>query len=604
MRTMAQIKYDYPSGARLVPLFHDRIREDIDRIGRRTSSELLYRVVIGTFHYAIPADGVEERDIEDALPAYHTRGNLERYRITGPGAQMSSFGRVAVKDLAHATEHRVRPAPDPNWRERFATPRCTDGDPDDDEDATQRLIYKVLSPPVFDVSAVSDLDISTFEWFVRVVSKKVNNRLVPHVRLVRNEDDGRVHKTTDIALTRFLTNWCDFDAVARATLGPPPEDREALKEWRARGEAAREEALAHIREPYSTEGGLVISNNEEEIVKAYVDGPSSCMAGDHNFSAAKHPVRVYAHEDGDVAIAYWRRGSRITARALINTRTNQFSRVYGDEIVLERELHKAGYRGPTDDALMGCRIRKIWKNRRTQLVGPYIDASGTGPRGAWVEDAGDYLVIGPGFHEDGEPEGDYVADATNGVLREYEDRRERCGHCEELVEPEHLYSVDGDAICEVCRDENYTRCEVSGEYVPNHEIVQVYMHNECTNTYFDAEVDEQFLIENDGEYRSGHGLHSRPVNRFVTITAGDTEGDILQRSRAVRDENGRIWERDDLLTEGGEITDENDGFAVGLSPEGVDAGDRGPTPRCPDTPDMITQAAVADMIVDVASSSS
>lgn len=589
MRTTLHVKYNYGAGAgaEWAPVFEPALLGRLaNYVGYDRAREALVLLRTGASEFAIPAKGVDVVQLLRGAGVPCPETVVEARRLVNTGTYLSLFGQSLERDNAEVEAFRLRPAPNPAWRDgMFFIPLDTDGYTIDDDEATDRLKDVVLR--VYLDPSKTDLPPDDFTAYTRIFTKKDDGQLVPFVRFVKSEKDGQLHRTTELTLTRFLSRFCDFEKHALGTVGPKPEDRAELKAWRAVAEAEREKMLAYVRESVVSTGELVISSNEQDIVRAYVDGPSSCMSGD-KFSPDKHPVRVYAHESGDIAIAYWRRRGRITARALINTRTQVFSRVYGDETTLVQELHKAGYCGPEDNALDGCRIRKIWKRGRTKLVGPYIDARCRSAAGACVDDCGDHLEIGGEYDEDDtESYGDYVADLTSGELRSIERDLEDCANCGDRYHVEDLVPTADGLVCETC-NEDYVICDVTDERVhrdQTHEVQRYVEGRSHPPFYCDANVCDRFIFNDDTTCMIG--LSRAPRNRYVRVTVGEYEDLYLQRTRVVRDERGEWWERDDLLNEGGEITDENGGFAVGRSPEAVDADEPAPTPRCPDTPDML-----------------
>jgi hypothetical protein len=108
----------------------------------------------------------------------------------------------------------------------------------------------------------------------------------------------------------------------------------------------------------------------DEIVEAYLNGPSSCMShpkGD--YSGHLHPVAVYG--DSDLQLAYLKRGDRVTDRCLVWPDKKLFGRVYGGaDGRIERALEEAGYKSGN---LKGARIRKIANRNGDGWIMPYID---------------------------------------------------------------------------------------------------------------------------------------------------------------------------------------------------------------------------------------
>lgn len=111
--------------------------------------------------------------------------------------------------------------------------------------------------------------------------------------------------------------------------------------------------------------GVQFARTEEECVRAYADGPQSCMKG-------KEAVRAYASPD--LAIAYVTDiNGRITARTVCNTVKKTFTRIYGNADGIRPALEKEGW---TRGSLEGCRLKTIWHNNdeaSNHLTIPWVD---------------------------------------------------------------------------------------------------------------------------------------------------------------------------------------------------------------------------------------
>ena len=70
---------------------------------------------------------------------------------------------------------------------------------------------------------------------------------------------------------------------------------------------------------------FVPNTEPDEWYRIYRDGPNSCMAGSHK-------VEQYAHPKNDLALAYVMNNLEVpTHRAIVNTKTKKYVRVYGKE---------------------------------------------------------------------------------------------------------------------------------------------------------------------------------------------------------------------------------------------------------------------------------
>jgi hypothetical protein len=132
----------------------------------------------------------------------------------------------------------------------------------------------------------------------------------------------------------------------------------------------------------------------EEIERVYLKcGTQSCMSKEKSFWAELetldgvkvHPVHVY--DCPDIGCAYVTREKKIVARALVNRKTNQIIRIYGNEHVMLYLLAEAGITGY--GSLEGVRLKRIDLVKNRVLV-PYLDG---GVQRIRIED--DALVVDP-----------------------------------------------------------------------------------------------------------------------------------------------------------------------------------------------------------------
>lgn len=108
------------------------------------------------------------------------------------------------------------------------------------------------------------------------------------------------------------------------------------------------------------------ARTKEEIMHVYARGPHSCMHG-------QHCVQAYAGPD--TAIAYIIRDDRITARTVVNIKTQKYLRAYGDSTRLEELLQKEGYI-QSDNCLKGARLLKIpIPGNSDWYYWPYVDGN-------------------------------------------------------------------------------------------------------------------------------------------------------------------------------------------------------------------------------------
>lgn len=142
----------------------------------------------------------------------------------------------------------------------------------------------------------------------------------------------------------------------------------------------------------------------DEIVKAYLNGPSSCMSHPKShYSGHIHPGAVYG--DSDLQLAYLKRGDRVTDRCLVWPERKVYGRVYGGaDGRIETALQKAGYSEGTSRAFRGAKIRCIPNENGGGYIMPYIDGPGS------VDKLSDeWFAI----------DGDINASSTSGVIDDH-----------------------------------------------------------------------------------------------------------------------------------------------------------------------------------------
>lgn len=181
-----------------------------------------------------------------------------------------------------------------------------------------------------------------------------------------------------------------------------------------------------------------IATSADDIVRVYINGPSSCMAGDNFSDGPYHPVRVYG--DSDLAVAYLEDGDRVIARTVIYPAKKRYVRLYGDEYTLRVLLEQDGYR---HGSLAGAKVRRInYRNSYDTIVFPYVD----GDPGADVYDD-TWIILGSGGIECNETCG-YVS---------VEPQTQTCAHCERDMP----YNED-EQYCQSCEHER-SYCENCNE---------------------------------------------------------------------------------------------------------------------------------------------
>ncbi len=207
---------------------------------------------------------------------------------------------------------------------------------------------------------------------------------------------------------------------------------------------------------YNDDATLHFAKTADEIEDVYRKGPTSCMDGredDHAFDSPYHPTRVYA--GFDLELAYCRRDSRITARALVWPDKKIHTRIYGDVVRMQRMLENDGY---CSGSLHGARITKDMDG--DAYIIPYLD----GLCGAI--DRGTHLELSNGSNTTRTVRLCCSAGQVNGLS---EDRsRYHCYDCGDGVDEDDTYSDDdGDRYCRSCWEDTHWLCERSGDWAHN-----------------------------------------------------------------------------------------------------------------------------------------
>lgn len=176
------------------------------------------------------------------------------------------------------------------------------------------------------------------------------------VRFFQNDEHAAADRHTKTTLGRYLTQFYSGNYNEN-------EIRDIGTHFRAK--TSRQE--------------FTLLTKSEDIVTAYINGPSSCMGKpieQINRDLSKHPVSVYG-DGADIMLAILGPIDAPTARALVWPEKKIFGRIYGDHYRLQEALQNAGYKhGSFEDA----KINIIYNdnaptNRRDRsfVLMPYID---------------------------------------------------------------------------------------------------------------------------------------------------------------------------------------------------------------------------------------
>ncbi len=118
-----------------------------------------------------------------------------------------------------------------------------------------------------------------------------------------------------------------------------------------------------------------ISTSPDDIERAFVTGPQSCMSGDATRWGSKvvaHPARAYGN--GDLALAHiTNRKGKCSARAVVWPAKKLYFKTYGDP-KLAVALEKMGYHQGDNFCFQGAKLKVIPNGNGTALC-PHIDGN-------------------------------------------------------------------------------------------------------------------------------------------------------------------------------------------------------------------------------------
>ena len=289
------------------------------------------------------------------------------------------------------------------------------------------------------------------------------------------------------------------------------------------------------------------SDDPDEWVRVYANGPSSCMAGDSS-------VRVYAHDKSVLRLAYLTSGDTIKARCIVREDTKQYIRPYPNttcaentrwHMAMRERLESQGYtHGGMEDVLLAAERVGRWDN---SYVCPYIDSGNDRHMSASLvlRDGKEYLLLSR--------DGDWDAQQTDGVVN---GRQCTCPECGDNYDDDDdfIYLDDrGESICQDCIDRYYTLAYVSRR-------IQYFVHN-----------DDVIHCESDGE--DYHVDYANQANIYCCEVTSDWYhiDDLCMTSRglvhngsctelAVPDSDGNDYAffRDTTITHDGRVIHEVD----------------------------------------------
>lgn len=211
--------------------------------------------------------------------------------------------------------------------------------------------------------------------------------------------------------------------------------------------------LAATFNPESEKLELSLAETPKDCAEVYANGPGSCMSGcaDSFESFPHHPAEVYG--EGDLAVAYLKRGDRITARAVVWPEKKIRSVIYGDDTRLGPLLDAAGYE---NGSVNGARVLKILHDSGSYVM-PYVD----GANDAGESSCGKFLILGDGYHS---------VCSTHGLT---EPSGYMCENCEDRYGEDEIYSLDGGNVhwCSYCLEANGFTCSDCCESYSGHDYI-------------------------------------------------------------------------------------------------------------------------------------
>ncbi|CAB4170071.1 hypothetical protein UFOVP1087_14 [uncultured Caudovirales phage] len=347
------------------------------------------------------------------------------------------------------------------------------------------------------------------------------------IAFTRDERGGQMNIKTRMSAGRYLREYF-YDELSNQ----PHRETGGVN---VHGNKITVDALNYYARTFSsTYGGgdkLAFATTPEDMVRVYIDGPTSCMSytNDDYKCAPHHPAEVYGNSD--LHLAYLTDGdNRITARALVWPAKMYTGRIYGDEVSLQAMLSEAGYGRQDNYGLQGARIRRI--PFEDGHVMPYVDGSLT--YGRCKDDPTNYFVIG----------GDHSAERTDGLDYDSDEAACTCDHCGDGMQEDEAHSAqvtryESATYCETCYEEHTFTCDWSHDQwsldanhtvLANGELVAyryISHYAQCTITHDWYRDGELMPYGTDGDMVSQDGI---------------------DQDELVADEDGNYWQADELPT--------------------------------------------------------
>lgn len=282
------------------------------------------------------------------------------------------------------------------------------------------------------------------------------SRVMPgQVAFTPSEEYGVQNRKVRMTVARYL------DKYARLHNGDPALSAKQIARYVAQVKAHADQQLK-------------IARTGAEIVKVYLNGPSSCMSHvvDDYETGGLHPVLAYG--DSDLAVAYLGDPDEgISARSIVWPEKKTYIRIYGDS-TLEHVLQDHGY---THGSLAGATFPAIPVKGGHYLF-PYID---TVQRDHGM--TADLITKADGrlYFRLKVSGGQYDAKVTEGTAQPAE-AQYNCENCSDAIsESEH---EDNNGLCSGCYQDHWACARCGEDYYNDDELNRADNdENYCSDCY-------------------------------------------------------------------------------------------------------------------------
>tara|TARA_R100000541_G_scaffold51481_1_gene58943 strand:+ start:316 stop:1497 length:1182 start_codon:yes stop_codon:yes gene_type:complete len=271
---------------------------------------------------------------------------------------------------------------------------------------------------------------------------------------------------------------------------------------------------------------LLFTENGDEAVDVYKNGPYSCMA---------HCESIRAYDSVDICVAYVKIDDRIVARTLVSCNQEEkiWMSIYGNNDIIRPLLDAAGY---VSGSFQGLTIAAI--EHRDSYYAPYRDDD----LGYIV--AGDRMVIS--CRGDG-------GQSTDGVLGR------SCERCGEVGHEDEMYWSDyhEEQMCLDCHSDLHVYVDYLGDSVATEDenivcINHDYYHVEDYETICYSEYECHWILREDATFSDYDEDYFLTYDVVEAITKLDGEPEICHPSNCVQLENEEgeeVWVHDDIASD-------------------------------------------------------